>query len=459
MSEESPQDLDKLFQQEPEQYPFGYNEASWQEMEKLLDKDDRRRFLWWWLGGIGALILVGSIFFFGKNEMEVVDANLDFDKKEVVENRELNQNQNSETQLSQPRDSNKDDQPNSKSSDSKLSDNSNSFSNKIESNSTLNKNLQQDIYKKTKVDPSLIFGDVGFRENGIENIVLPESVLGKTDTIEEGVLLKNNHSKVEKKDFVNVLLQTDSVSLIPMLEILAKRESSVGINLLEKDTTNLQFQKRWIHIGDINQKILLLGLTVGGESSETNRNDFSKPNWKFGAQVEYRFFKKYSASVGANFIRKKYGATGDDYNPENGAWLYGVSPSTVDAVCDILEVPVSISFFQYDNSENGFYSRVGLSSFFMLEEHYWYSYDEEIPGQINYWGGENENKHWFAIGEFSIGYQHYLRPKISVQIEPFIQIPLAGIGNGKVKLWSVGLNMKLNFQVNKRIKKSHRQNN
>ena len=246
-----------------------------------------------------------------------------------------------------------------------------------------------------------------------------------------------------------------------MLEILAIRENSIEVemNLVGRDTNEFKHVLIPVLVGTINENILLLGLTLGGESSATNRNNFSKPNWKFGAQVEYRFFKKYSASMGANFIRKKYGATGDDYNPENGAWLYGVSPSTVDAVCDILEVPVSISFFQYDNSENGFYSRVGLSSFFMLEEHYWYSYDEEIPGQINYWGGENENKHWFAIGEFSIGYQHYLRPKISVQIEPFIQIPLAGIGNGNVKLWSVGLNMKLNFQVNKRIKKSHWQNN
>ena len=81
MSKKSPEDLDKLFQQEPEQYPYAYNETSWDEMEKLLDKDDRRRFLWWWIFGIGALILIGSFFFFGKSEMEVVDGNLDFDKK------------------------------------------------------------------------------------------------------------------------------------------------------------------------------------------------------------------------------------------------------------------------------------------------------------------------------------------------------------------------------------------
>ena len=94
MSKKSPKDLDKLFQQEPEQYPFAYNEASWQEMEKLLENDDHRRFLWWWFFGIGALILMGSIFFFGRNETEMAEGNFDFDKKEIFENQNQNQNQN-----------------------------------------------------------------------------------------------------------------------------------------------------------------------------------------------------------------------------------------------------------------------------------------------------------------------------------------------------------------------------
>ena len=131
-----------------------------------------------------------------------------------------------------------------------------------------------------------------------------------------------------------------------------------------------------------------------------------------------------------------------------------MAPSSVDASCDILEVPVSIGFFQKKNNQNGFYSKLGMTSIIMLEEHYWYFYDQEIPGQIKYWGGRNENKHWFGIGEVAFGYQQYLTPKTSVQIEPFLQIPLAGVGNGNVKLWSVGVNMKFNFQVNKRFLKS-----
>ena len=85
MSERPLQELDKLFQQEPKQYPFAYNEASWNKMEELLDKGDQRRLLWWRFVGIGVLLLVGLIFFFEQRETKVVKISLGFDKKEIVE--------------------------------------------------------------------------------------------------------------------------------------------------------------------------------------------------------------------------------------------------------------------------------------------------------------------------------------------------------------------------------------
>ena len=433
MSKKSPKDLDKLFQQEPEQYPFAYNESSWQEMEELLDKDDRRRFLWWWIFGIGALLLIGSIFFFGENETEVVDANLDLDKKEIVES----ENSKIESEILYADELIEKEKPNS-----------NLTSNKSESNISNHSNgiPQQHNYKKQKDDPSLIFNELEFRKDQITDIILSDSVLEKTNTLDDGSLLRKPSLKVERKDTVNILLQSKSIFPLASLNLfLTEKKEFFEIPFLRKRIEGVPVE---------NKNILLLGIVVGSESTGTNRNDFSQPNWKIGGQVEYRFLERFSASIGANFVRKKYGARGSDYQPDDGPWLYDMAPSSVDASCDILEVPVSIGFFQKKNNQNGFYSKLGMTSIIMLEEHYWYFYDQEIPGQIKYWGGRNENKHWFGIGEVAFGYQQYLTPKTSVQIEPFLQIPLAGVGNGNVKLWSVGVNMKFNFQVNKRFLKS-----
>ena len=400
MSKKSPEDLDKLFQQEPEQYPYAYNETSWNEMEKLLDKDDRRRFLGWWIFGISALVLISSFFFFGKNETEVVDENLDVDKKEVVETQNSNENQTSnlepKSQILPSKDLNENNQPNFNLTPNK---NESNISNAKKTNS--NKPLQQHNYKNKKEDLSLVFDDVEF----LENQILSDSTFEEKNIGEDNFLLKKLKPKVNEKDSVNILLQSKSVFPIASLNLfLPEKKEIFAVPLLKEKIEGVPIE---------NENILLLGLIIGGESSATNRDDFSQPNWKIGGQFEYRFLERFSASVGANFVRKKYGARGSDYkpDPESGSWLYDVAPTTVAASCDILELPVVIGFFQKKNNQNGFYSKLGLMSFFMLEEHYYYFYDQEIPGQIKYWGGENENRHWFGVGEISVGYQYYLTPK------------------------------------------------
>ncbi|MFK7772745.1 MAG: hypothetical protein AB8F94_11420 [Saprospiraceae bacterium] len=456
MSKKSPEDLDKLFQQEPEQYPYGYNEASWEEMEKLLDKDDRRRFLWWLFFGIGAMILIGSVFFFGKNETEVTDGNLDFDKKEIVQNQnqELNSTSYSdsifENQKLDVENQNSDlENQNNKSTESSknIQSNSNVISNKSELNnseSALNENSQQDNYKNKKEDLNLILGDAGLQQNEIRNTIVSDSILVGTNEPNNGFLPKEIELESTKVDSVNVLLNSSVVAPIAFLQIfIPEKESLFDIPSVEKKK-----EKGLPQLPLKSKNKVLFGVLLGSESTGANFSNLSQLNWKVGTQLEYRFLKRYSASIGANFIRKSYDANGDAYQPDDGGWVYDITPTTVDAVCDILEIPVNISFFQKGNNENGFYSKLGLSSFFMLEEHYWYSYETPIPGQIRYWGGYNENKHWFGIGEIYVGYQRILTPITSLQIEPYFQIPLTGVGNGNVKLWSVGMNLRINFQAN-----------
>lgn len=433
MSERPLQELDKLFQQEPKQYPFAYNEASWNKMEELLDKGDQRRLLWWRFVGIGVLLLVGLIFFFEQRETKVVKISLGFDKKEIVESQ--SRESKFKNQIFKSEEFGGNDQLNS-----------NVIKNKNElgtSNLTSIKNVEQYNYKKQKEDLTLAFDDFEFRKNEKSNRIIFDSILQETDTLSEGLLLDKLEVEKKEQDSVSTLSQVDSI--LPVV--------SLNLSILkEKEILGILFKReKVLGVPVENKNILLLGLVVGGESTGINRDDFSQPNLRIGGQIEYRFLEKFSVSLGTSFIRKKYGAKGSDYQPEDGLWLYDVAPTLVDASCDILELPISIGLFQKGNNQNGFYSKFGITSIIMLEENYWYFYDQEIPGQIKYWGVENENKHWFGIGEVALGYQKYLTPKTFIQIEPFLQIPLAGIGNGNVKLWSLGVNMKFNFQVNKRL--------
>ena len=76
----------------------------------------------------------------------------------------------------------------------------------------------------------------------------------------------------------------------------------------------------------------------------------------------------------------------------------------------------------------------------MKKETYNYSY-KSAGGQPYYrtYSFDNINKHLFSVLSLSAGYQFNLSPKISFSAEPYIKIPLNGVGYGKVKLKETGV--------------------
>ena len=57
-----------------------------------------------------------------------------------------------------------------------------------------------------------------------------------------------------------------------------------------------------------------------------------------------------------------------------------------------------------------------------------------------------ENKHVLSVADFSMGYERKLTQAISFRAEPYLKIPIAGVGEGKVKLISAGLQLGLKLQ-------------
>jgi hypothetical protein len=76
----------------------------------------------------------------------------------------------------------------------------------------------------------------------------------------------------------------------------------------------------------------------------------------------------------------------------------------------------------------------------MKKENYEY-YFKTPAGQIydKDWSVSNKNKHLFSVLSISGGYQYSFNKQFSIVAEPYINLPLTGIGSGKVKLNSGGI--------------------
>jgi hypothetical protein len=137
---------------------------------------------------------------------------------------------------------------------------------------------------------------------------------------------------------------------------------------------------------------------------------------------------------------KHYAADRDDY--DWGAYrsrAYQKDFEEVYGTCTVLDVPLNLRYDAVVQPQYRIFGSVGLSSFFMQRE--WYSYSYVVNNETLLWERSvvNKNRHLFRIANLSVGYEHSLSSHWSVQAEPYVKVPLTGVGMGKVQLVSGGI--------------------
>ena len=182
------------------------------------------------------------------------------------------------------------------------------------------------------------------------------------------------------------------------------------------------------------------GLVVSLDLSSTRLEGFTDPGTMVGLVGEYRLNKRWAVQSGIAYATKIYSALGSEYVTPDWALNAPNDFSEVLAKCLVIDIP--INFKRYFTSEKGnqWFLAGGVSSYIMLREDYTYNYTPARPAWPNTWRYENQNQHYFGILNVSGGLVRPLTKKINVQIEPFMKIPMTGIGQGEVKFLSFGTN-------------------
>jgi hypothetical protein len=169
-----------------------------------------------------------------------------------------------------------------------------------------------------------------------------------------------------------------------------------------------------------------------------------------GLLINAALSKRVTLSSGLKYGFKNYQATAFDYKIESP---YAKYASGIDASCKILEVPLQASYTLSNYKNRKIAVSTGLSSYFMLSEKYTFKYE----GSTRYKDFElvktNANRHYLSVVSLSASYQ--IKSKSSHMywaVEPFVKLPLGGVGEGKVRLKSSGVSLNLTYDLSKKIK-------
>ena len=191
-------------------------------------------------------------------------------------------------------------------------------------------------------------------------------------------------------------------------------------------------------------------VSAGLTSGIVEAGDFGPADTRLGFRLDYRFSDQLSIGGGAYHSKVCYRTDGTTYKADNHVWTNGVVAKDVLADCDILEVPLSLTWHPRGSSRSGPYLGGGLTSYFLRTEQFTFKYDVDDPTLIGSWREDNANRHLFGMGQLNLGYQRTAGRRSAFQVETFVQLPLTDIGHGRVDLFTVGASVNYGFDFRRK---------
>lgn len=189
---------------------------------------------------------------------------------------------------------------------------------------------------------------------------------------------------------------------------------------------------------------LTFDLLLNAESSWTPNGSFSSIDMGIGLGSSYFINSRIGISLSATYIKDVYTAMQGDYHPPKGYWENKGAPDWTAATCQMIETSLGLSYHFNPIDQNGLGISTNVLSNFMLNEMYYYHFTEQENNFSNSWSMANHT--WFSALSISTDYRFLLGNKWRIHAGPYVKIPFQGIGHGKVKLASFGLRLRLSLK-------------
>jgi hypothetical protein len=478
MKEKQFDHIENRFREAAQEYEQPFDEQSWSRMEQLLDKEERKRPPFLWIVPALMVLMLGGFFLYRSynnkeqkitkdqpaSTLQVSNQTTDVAVKEKTvdinnssnetnnnpeENKTINEIKNIATvnNSSPAQITSIDNNDNSQNTTEKLASKQKikkrftavTQSGEIVSTETRRKKNSRKSagHSKASVKTSIAANQLteavdpseSTTSNYVKEVVAIEE---KTKTLSMSETIANNDiEKTEEKtsDKVSVALKDSTVK--------KKEETTV------KKTTD-QDKKKKNHGFYV---LLAGGVDFSSVKLFSFKNNPVVP--RFGAGVGYRLNDRWSLQTGFYMSSKKYIAGPGDYKASAGSYLSSVDIIKVDANCLIYEIPVTVRYDFIRKQSMRLYSTAGLSSYLMKKEKYVYDFlynSYPYQGKYDYTG----NKSLFAVLSLSAGIEKDISSRISLLAEPIVNIPLGGVGEGKVKLYSTGLQLGVKYNFRKK---------
>jgi hypothetical protein len=189
------------------------------------------------------------------------------------------------------------------------------------------------------------------------------------------------------------------------------------------------------------KKGLYVGMMVAPDLSTVKLQRVQDVGYGAGIVAGYRLSRRLAVELGIFLDKKYYYSKGTYFSTKKIPIPSYAKIKKVDGWCNMIELPVNVRYFFKQKEKSSWFVSAGLSSYLMNKESYDYTIEQYGNTYDNNWAYKNASKDWFSIMQAGIGYERNIGVLGVLRIEPYVKLPLKGVGIGSLPISSVGMNI------------------
>ena len=183
------------------------------------------------------------------------------------------------------------------------------------------------------------------------------------------------------------------------------------------------------------------GLMAGVDFSTIKFQSIQHTGFNIGVLAGYHLNRKFSIETGLWWDRKKYYSDGKYLNTVKLNLPYNIKVIDLSGSCDMFEIPLNIRYNVDDHKKGKWFATAGISSYIMMHEDYNYAADNMGYYYNAYSSYKNGSRNFLSVMHASLGYEYPIKKAGKLRIEPYLKIPLHGLGTGSLPITSTGINI------------------
>jgi Outer membrane protein beta-barrel domain len=208
-----------------------------------------------------------------------------------------------------------------------------------------------------------------------------------------------------------------------------KADSAVVAKTVSADSS---VSKKKSVVNAKHSKGFYVGLLVGPDVSSVKLQSVKQLGFSAGILAGFRFNERFAIETGFIWDQKYYYTSGE-YFKNNMPYPPN---SSVNGHCDMIEIPLLVRYDFAASKNHGFFAKAGFSSYLMTHQYY----SKKVNGQdFGSWPVTQQQNYYFSVAQISAGYEFSINGKTKIQIEPYLKIPLQGLGEGSLPISSAGI--------------------